>query len=282
MPEEPTNPGGESPKLVENQMTETPPETFAVKVDGKEKQVSREDVIRAYEKAQGADERFREAAEIRKQAALGLEIQQLYQKLSDQTATLDEQSRWAELFEMDENDLQQTTQMSTPAASGVMDETKLPDSVKRAVQIAERMDAKSRAEDDNRSFNEWAEFSIDKNENLGKITKDLDTPQKKAVREEVLRQTRNAVIVEISQGAKFGPEMVNRAVSTVVPQLEKFGNLFRKVNAPIPGFGPTGNGLDLSGMAIGDEPPKRVAGTDENYSRNFAQRLMHKLAKGNR
>jgi len=273
MPEEPTN---QAPQTTPEPGAAAP-ETFTVKVDGQERQVSREEAIKAYEKAQGADERFREASDLRKQASLGLEIQQLYQKLSDDTASEAEQSRWAELFGMDVNDLQ-NQQPPAAAQAPPSGDNKLPDRVEKTIKTVDRMEAQRAADEANRNFTDWAESALDKNETLGTLTKELEPGQKNQIREEVMRQVRNEVIVSMNQGEKLRPELVNRVMASAVTQLEKFGNLFRKVNAPIPGFGPTPDGLEVTSLS--DTPPKRVAGTDPNYGSNFATRVLHKLAKG--
>lgn len=84
---------------------------YTIKVNGQEKQVTLEDALRAAEKVGGADQRFNEASELKKEAERmreeahqGIRMKDLYTKISTQAASRDEIVEYCDLMGVTEAD----------------------------------------------------------------------------------------------------------------------------------------------------------------------------------
>jgi len=138
---------------------------------------------------------------------------------------------------------------------------------KRFTSLIAELDQSSREKDQNQIYNEVF-TDLEKNETLGKIMADKESPRARVLQDRAKEMIRD----RIRAGGKYGPELRTSVAKDLAEFVDKFG-AGSSSPTPIPGLGV---GPSLSGIdAQADKKPERVPLTDDNYDERATQRLAH-------
>jgi hypothetical protein len=275
---------------------------FTIKVDGVETKVVLTDTeLRdRVQLSYGADKRFAEAAQIKKQYEKGGRVLDLTESLrgSDNPtqADLDELMGLLGLGQVnladyigDNSDMDQNNgdnkggkndagdkgsagnQQGTPTAVGL---EQLDPRVRNAVQAAERQ---ALTEIRTRIENQVKE-ALDKDEVLSKMVGDSPSDVRDAIKREFYDMGIEDVRANILGGTQeFGTRMVDAAVQKIRARAKSLGiSALAPGNPPITGFGQT---LGTNPQIRSTEPIKRVSSSDSDYEQNAVDRIQQNIVK---
>ena len=278
---------------------------FTIKVDGVETKVVLTDAeLRdRVQLSYGADKRFAEAAQIKKQYEKGGRVLDLTESLkgSDNPiqADLDElmgllglgQVNLADYIGDDDNMDQNNgdnkkgkndtgnrgnggEQQTTPIAVGL---EQLDPRVRNAVQAAERQaltEIRTRIESQ-------VKEALDKDEVLSKMVGDSPSDIRDAIKREFYDMGIEDVRTNILGGnQEFGTKMIDAAVQKIRARAKSLGiSALAPGNPPITGFGQT---LGTNPQIRSTEPIKRVSSSDSDYEQNAVDRIQQNIVKAMR
>jgi hypothetical protein len=272
--------GGDSSKKDDNK-----PETYAVKIDGEDRDLSLNELKELASKSGGADKKFQAAAEASKVAERGIRIEALVKSISGTDSPDDADIReLAGLLEIDPKDfMDQLRAEETPASKGANKDANLdfnaefqkqmgatPAEVRAVLEHSQSRHVQAARKE----IREISDNAVDKDEIFGKmiVGKDKDDillTVKDMVAEDVLKK--------IQEGVPFGADVVTASVQRVRSTLTKLGIPNKLNQQPIVlGLGP-GEGLPSEIQA--DEPIKRVSSTEDGDEKNLIARYMQKGIK---
>lgn len=297
---DPQNPPTNEPT---NEPTKDPqsPQTIEVKVDGQIKQVSVDDLKEGYTKAAGADELMRKAAEIRKQGEAGIELQELKVAMESGEATEENVRRWGQYFNLTPEETQvqidEIVYRKPPPVNEPSDKKDSQQEPSRKIGMADLDDnlrqtittshttAQTTQKD---KFLEEVKISLDKNEQLVNVTKDLTPETGSQIRNLLVGEAENEARRRMNTGQQYGPALVLDAVNAAVNKALEFSKLV----APAPdgnGQGPPGTlNLGVGGSGVTsiksqvEEPIKKVAVGEPGYDKYWVNRFKVNLDAENR
>jgi len=295
MPDPVTNPvepevKTETPVTPVTPETPATPETYEVTVDGKAVQMTLSELQANAAKAAGADAKFREASELRKQANRGVRISELFAEVSQSdNPTPEDISELAGLLGVDPSEFseavygngkgQNMPEPNTPAPktftpNSVGTEHLSPDVQNQLKWIREQQIKSAGTE-----ISESVKNFVDKDEILGKIIGDTDDEQREEMRSAIEEIVHESVRGKILATGQFGPEVVKESVQQARTILKKFGiptRMSKQTNTVVLGLGPSG---ELPAEVQADEPIKRVDSAADNYISNAIQRVQQNALK---
>lgn len=269
-------------------------ETFKLKIDGAEREVTREELITLAQKSGGANKRFQDAAKANEEARVGIRIKELFNKLSDSTSK-PSKTDLKELAALTGQDLTELEEMLT--GDDEEDEEK-DDKTKKAakkspaghkvaledmppeVQESVERDKKRKYEEAIGIIQGDCKIAIDKDKVLGKLIDSKDGEAKMASLSEMVFYD---VQRRILSGEKYGPEMVASSVQAIRARVKTFGT--PSGASEYPGDLSVMMGLGQSAVlpteVLSETPIERVDSTDATkYVNNFVRRFQQSVVKG--
>lgn len=254
--------------------------SFTLKVDGEDKSFTFEELKEAAQKSGGADAKFEKAAKMVQDAAPGLEIGRLSQKLKD-TKTPDEQVQKDFLHALGVSQEQIDGMLAAAKkepGTTKKDDSKATEAVPvplekqdpRIRQILE--DAERRQYDHIRTdIKNSCEKSVDNDKVLGKMVVGMPDDRQTAWLNTAKRLLNKDVERRILAREEYGPDMIATSLQSVRATLEEIG-VPQKVGGQPPLVG-----LDYASILGPEihatEPIKRVSVDDPKYADVSAQRL---------
>lgn len=292
-PNDQTNTGDQQKADQTQTSAEKKPEPLVITVDGQKREVTQEELIKLAEKSAGADEAFRKASELRKEAQSGIHTRDLISKLNDgdYMPTKAEVAELAGMIGVDPADFQ--AYLEGPADDEDDDTVEAmsfdemfqqtvgmsPADVKEILALSHTREVNGareqiRGESDN---------AVDKDEILGKLIigehgKDRAEVIKDLVAEDVFGRIRN--------GEPYGADLIAKSVQKVRAQIKRFGILDKPDPQAMLTIGP-GPSEGLPAEVQSETPIKRIPADEDRDGSNFVARyvqkaLMKRRAAGNR
>ena len=265
-------------------------QTYDLTVGGEQRSVTLQEMQKLAEKAAGADKRFEDAAQMRKEAEKGLRITSLIESLSQSPDETDAREL-ATLLGVDPNDFvkwmddggerkppqkqdsDRASAVSKDALVAGLKELGLdPAEVKSVLDYShqrhiEAAKAEIRAKSDE---------MVDKDSVFGKMI----VGENKDARLEVIKDlVAEDVLRKIQDGTPFGAELLTASVQKIRAHLTKFGIPNKPERYPVMGLGP-GQGLPTEIST--DETIERVSADKDDNESNLIARYMQKIWKGRR
>jgi hypothetical protein len=257
--------------------------TQEIEVNGKKVSLTAEEMRTWAQKAYAADNKFQEAAQMKKDAQQGLRIKELTKKL-DTGLDAAEMAEYAQLLEIDPATLEAElhgqpadTKTTTPAATTSPGKPIGMDQLDPQVQEALRFAASQNVEQTREKIKQSAHIAVDKDEVLGKILGDKTVPEdrKEAIRDLAFSDVQRRILA----GETYGTDMVQQAVLSVRRYYKAFGIPGAQAQQPVVlGLGPS-SGLPTDVSVDKDET--RVPSTEVKYEesavRRFTQMAMRRI-----
>lgn len=263
-------------------------DTFELTISGEKRSVTLDEMKTLAQKAAGAESKFQEASNLRKQAEDGLRFQNLMGRLSDKEHTPTDvelkeiagmlgadPSEFANEFKNALGDDKQATTQDKQQSTAKPDKQAIiealgfdPAEAKNILDYSHQRHIESARQEIRRISDE----AVDKDEIFGKIKigdggDDRLATAKDMVAEDVLRR--------VQDGVPFGAELVAASVQKVRAYLTKFGTPNKLDQHPITlGLGPS-NGLPAE--IHSNTPIQRVSTADDGDGDNFVKRLAQRI-----
>jgi hypothetical protein len=276
-----------------DQKTNVTPSQFELTVDGEKKVVTIDEMRDLAQKSAGADKRFQEASELRKQAEDGLRMKTLVDRLSDGSHTPTsaeitelagmigvDPAEFAEYLASEEEDAAPAKGKSNPAEGLKLTKEQIiealgfdPAEAKAVLDYSHQR----HVEDARKQIRDFSDQAVDKDEIFGKMIvgengKDRSVAIKDMVAEDVLRR--------IQDGNPFGADLVAASIQKVRAHLTKFGIPGNPSQYPVTlGLGPGGG---LPAEVQSETPIKRVSAAQDTDDSNFVARAMQRALKAMR
>jgi hypothetical protein len=252
-------------------------EKFTVKVDGEDRVFTKEEAIAALAKVGGADKKFQEAAELRKQAERGMRIDSLLAKVQS-TETPDEKdvNELAGLMNIDLSNFvgEPGPPPNSPPTNKKLTLDDFSPELKRQLEYDNQRNIENAEQ---KILNEITK-GVDKDEILGKMNSVAKDAGNEDFLGSVASMVHEDVLRKIQRGESYGPDLISRSIQAARARLKKFGTP-EKVSQPktiIMGLGQPG-GEPVSVQP--DEPIKRKESSETGYADNFAKRAFQMLSK---
>jgi hypothetical protein len=243
---------------------------------GERRIVTVDDLKKGYEKSSGADESFRQAADLRKQAARGIRLQDLADRGSRGELNESELTEFAGMMGLSPGQFMQGDASSdeeeeapartrSPSPARAVREEDLDPALRGRLQMAhEQAIAQRRKEIEAETFG-----TVDKDQILSKLVGG-DADRKETVQSLVYNEVQRRVLV---LGEPYGPELLARAVQTVRPVVERLSKSRGTSEQAgfYPGFGPAPS---APSALHATKPPERVPVSDPAYEDNLTRRAL--------
>jgi hypothetical protein len=264
-------------------------QTFDLTVDGEKRSVTLDELQLLAQKSAGADKKFKEASDLRKQAEDGLRMKGLIDRLSDgdHTPTESEVRELAGMLGVDPSEFAEALKdekSDNPPQGGKKGSTKPQISKEELVEALGFDPAEAKAildyshnrhiEAARKEIREISDRAVDKDDVFGKMVvgenkDDRLSTIKDMVAEDVLRR--------IQDGQQFGAELVAASIQKVRAYLTKFGIPGNPAQYPDTlGLGP---GMGLPAEVHSETPIKRISAAEDGDEENFVARIMQKVLK---
>jgi len=254
-------------------------ETYAVKIDGEERNLTIEEMKTLASKSAGADKRFNEAAAATKAAERGTRIETLVKSISTNDNPSEADVReLAGLLEIDPTEFMQYLNEEPPQKSDKKGSNDFSEQFKKEfgaspaeVKAILEYSQQRHVNDARKEIREISDKAVDKDEIIGKMIVGEDS---KEVLSEVKNMVAEDVLQKIQSGTPFGAEMVTASVQRVRSSLIKLGIPKKSNQQPIVlGLGP---GAGLSSEIQADEPIKRISSVEDDQEKNLVARYLQK------
>ncbi len=269
----------------EEKLEEKKEETYAVKIDGEDRNLSIEELKTLATKSAGADKRFNEASEATKVAEKGIRVETLVKSISGEGTPSEADVReLAGLLEIDPKEFmtylhdgndppQKSTSKATDTDFNEEFKKQMGASPAEVRAILEHSSSRH-VNDARKEIRDISDLAVDKDEIIGKMivgedNKEVLTEVKNMVAEDVLRK--------IQDGKTFGAELVTASVQRVRSQMTKLG-IPKKLNQQpiVMGLGPSEG---FSSAIQADEPIKRIPADEDAGEKNLVDRYLQKIVK---
>lgn len=253
-----------------------------VTIDGVKHDKPFEQVLTDASKVGGADERFREAAKLREQAALGTEALELHKKLQSGSASDDEKNRYCDIYETSDEyrqtllygqtQEQDDNQMVEQKESKPLSEQDLPASVRARL---DKIDKLEESEARKQVLQEVGQ-EIDNSQIYDKLKNEVEPSQVAAFRKVVDGMVKAELVVRLDANQPYSPKLRAEVVKEILTRIQNLKDFQAKREQPAPmGFGGSAAGLGAS--IVDDKAPERVAGSDPDFIANSKQRIKRYL-----
>ncbi len=259
-------------------------EQFTIKVDGKERTVTKVELINLAQKADGADAKFREASEMRDNAQHGARIGSLFTSAKDGGLTTKEASELGGLIGLDTADMEKfmanedkdknkDDKPAEPEKKVVL--TDMPEEVQKAVKASQTAEYEKAVV----IITEDCKNVVDKDKILVKLIGDSSTadevPSKMAA---AAGMVFDDVQRRIYSGEQYGPDLVASSLQAIRANLQKFGTPAKASEQPnLPLILGLPQSPVLAKEVLSDDPIKRIEVSGDHYEDNFLQRFQQKV-----
>ena len=260
-------------------------QSFELTVDGEKRMVTLDEMKQLAQKASGADKKFQDASDLRKQGEDGIRIKSLIDRLSNtDTPSESEIKEIASMIGVDPNEFAQylaAEDKTTPApeATPTVPASKMskediatllgfdPAEAKSILEYSHQEHIKSVRQ----QIRENSDNVVDKDEIFGKMKIGEGGGDRLAVVKEMVAED---VLRKIQDGMPFGAELVAASVQKIRAHLTKFGMPNKPDLYPVTlGLGPGGS---LPSEVQSENPIKRLSAADDEGEDNFVKRAMQK------
>lgn len=283
--------GGDQAKAAGGGQTTPKPDSYELTVDGEKRAVTLDEMKALAQKSAGADKRFTDAADLRKQAENGLRIQSLIERVSGAEAEPSETEikELATLLGIDATEFMQylgedggnKSPQGSKKSGGGLDDAEFDRlfSAKLGMSPADTAQQlaynhQQNVERARQEIRKISDEAVDKDVIFGKMIVgenkvDRITAIKEMVAEDVLRR--------IQDGTPFGADLVAASTQKVRAYLEKVGIPGNPAQYPINlGLMP---GAGLPAEVMSEKPIQRVNAAEDGDESNFVSRLLQKGLK---
>jgi hypothetical protein len=254
-------------------------DTFDLKIGGEVRSLTLDELKTYASKAAGAEAKFEEAANMRKQAEQATKLMSALDTIKEGPGDRQQQAmvEACNILGVNMSELQSLTNdpkapSGTPSPTTPPAEIKLeqlPEKARKAIDAAEKAELVEIRKD----IEETTKKGIDNDEALDKMVGGVkDNPELQEVLYEMaIDEVQNAIVV---RGEEFGPDMIKSVVQKVRSTIKRLGIPAKAATLPpVLGIGPSEG---YSPAVLSDEPIKRVASTEADYEDNLVQRYMQK------
>jgi hypothetical protein len=265
-------------------------QTFELDVAGEKRTVTLDEMKVLATKSAGADAKFQDAADMRKEAENGIRIEKLVKSLESDGGTDQEAKELAILLGIDPGDLMEYLhdggeQSTNTNDNGNQSPAKLtpeqvaevlgfnPAEAKQILQHSQnRHIASARKE-----LRELSDAAVDKDEVFGKMIVGDKKDDRMSVIKDMVAED---ILGKIERGNPYGAEMVAASIQKIRAQFTKFGIPSASVVNPVVlGLGP---GAVLPSEVQSEEPIKRVNAFEAGAEDNLVKRYLQKAVKAAR
>jgi len=262
-----------------------------ITVNGEERHVTQDELIKMASKSAGADAKFQEAAKARKEAEKGVKIAEILDRIgkADGGPEEDDLKDLAGLMGADYEELIEKLEKSGVIEStggktgGSAEDGKGGKKKKLNIDDLDEETAGILRDAQQRGFAETREKikgecgkAIDKDKVLGKILDRADADKKDGLRSTLIEMVYKDIQRRVQAGEQYDLDLIADTVLSARTTLDKFGvSATPSKQSILEGLGPDSGGLPAE--ALSDEPVKRVASTDAKYADNFAARVVQKI-----
>ncbi len=269
--------------------TDPKPDTFTLKVDGKDRTVTLSEMQEMAQKSAGADARFQEASELRKSAEDGLRLKELVERLSDGSHQPGEAEvrELAGMIGVDPNEfaayLKDEDEKDEPPQRGGRATISKEDIV--AALGFDPAEAKAildyshqrHIESARQQIRESSDKMVDKDAVFSKMVIGENKAERMSAIKDMVAED---VLRRIQDGQPFGAELVAASVQKIRAYLTKFGIPGNPDQYPVVlGLGP---GEGVPAEVRSETPIKRISAAEDGDEGNFVSRVMQKYLKGRR
>ncbi|MGD2065650.1 MAG: hypothetical protein PVI43_00590 [Candidatus Bathyarchaeota archaeon] len=263
-----------------------------ITVDGETRQLTKEEAIALSQKAAGAEKKFQEAAEMRKQAQNGLRIQELYTRFSDPNhePTDVEIKEFASFMNISAEELM--SKIDGNSVGNANDNKgsnnhqagntnfdfdaefqkrfgKNPAEVAAGLAYTE----KQHIENFKLNLRKESDNMVDKDEIFGKIIIDEDEKISQSRQEVIKEEVYDEVLSKIKDGIDKQTALTE-AIQKVRSRISRFGISSKPGQYPVTlGLVP---GQSLPTEVTSEKPIERVDASDDNAETNFVNRYLQK------
>jgi len=260
-------------------------QSFELTVDGEKRMVTLDEMKQLAQKASGADKRFQDASELKKQGEDGIRIKSLIDRLSNtDTPSESEIKEIASMIGVDPNEFAQYLaaegkETPAPKATPAVPASKMskediatllgfdPAEAKSILEYSHQEHIKSVRQ----QIRDNSDSVVDKDEIFGKMKIGEGGGDRLAVVKEMVAED---VLRKIQDGMPFGAELVAASVQKIRAHLTKFGMPNKPDLYPLTlGLGPGGS---LPSEVQSENPIKRLSAAEDEGEDNFVKRAMQK------
>ena len=272
----------------------TPPATqpagFSITVNGEKRTVSQDELVKMAEKAAGADEKFRQAAEDRRQAAAATRALEILKGIGTGQVDANALNELSGVVGVDPSRLQGL--LNKPAASAAAaddDDDNAGDDVPLVV-TRDKLDPQTQGlldwaqkqmlQNKRDEIKQEVKNSVDKDEVLATLLKVVPEGQLSEMKETLFDMVFKDVQRSILAEKQYGPETITAAVQRVRALVKKLGTPAQAAKDPV-SIGFSG----FEGLTAGiqtDKDLERKSVQDAGYDDNAALRLAQALTKAMR
>ena len=260
------------------------PQTYTVKVDGKEVEMTLDELKAKASEASGAQAKFQEAADLRTKAQDGLRLIELSAKMKDQTATQKDVNEFVRLVGGDPAELDRLMAEQNGTATGKESSGDSPPQTVKKEQldpeVQRTLDEANKAQltQIRQNIENKTREGIDKDEVLGKIVSGLPADIREGVKQELyemaIERVRNNIVLD---NKPFGPQMVQDVAQTLRSRVKKLGIPATQAHAPTSVSG-LGMGFDSPQIPL-DKTIERVSSNDPDYIEKTTKRVQQDMMR---
>ena len=279
----PTGGGGEAdPKPPKD-------ETFELDVNGEKRTVTLEEMKGLATKSAGADSKFQDAADMRKEAEAGIRIGTLVKTLEDGKGSEQEAKELAVLLGVDPGDLMEYLKGDDQHTDDDKNTKNLPaeltpEAFQKAYGFAPAEAKQILEHSQNRhmtaarqELRELSDKAVDKDEIFGKMVIGDKKDDRMSVIKDMVAED---VLGKVERGNAFGADMVVASIQKIRAQFTRFGIPNSPVINPVVlGLGP---GIELPSEVQAEEPIKRINAFESGADDNLVKRYLQKAVKAAR
>jgi hypothetical protein len=258
-----------------------------IKVDGETRKITTREAVELAQKAAGADQKFQDAADMRKKYEEKIRKADLLEKVSGDNPTegdikafaaavgVDPGDFMAYLKEGDEptNDPKSTPAGQSPQVSPEQIEQALGIPLAEAKAILEHSHRRH-IDDAKNELKKLSDEAVDKDEVFGKMIVGEEKDSRRSAIQEMVFED---VLTKVGAGQPFGADLVAASVQKIRAYLTKFGTPGKPAEYPaVLGLGP---GSGLPAEAQSDEPITRVNSFKDDGEKNLLARVAQYIRK---
>ncbi len=274
--------GGADDKKDDKDKKDDLPVSVMLKVDGKDVEMTMDELKANASKGLGADRKFEEASELRKQGEAGIRIGELSAKMQSGTAGQADVTEFVKLLGGDpegmdmsqilgtsDDDKGKDKDKSASGNQGPITKEQLSPELQRQFDQAEEAELdrlRGKIEEDTRKV-------VDTDEVIGKMLDGLSDDDKKATQSELFEMAIERVRNQVFSGKLFGPTMLTETMQVIRARCKKLGIQTRSTPTPSAGPGSYGNEAGQQ-VQLPDKTPERKDSSDPDYIDNVVQRTL--------
>jgi hypothetical protein len=288
--EEGTPKAEETPKA--EGTSKTPEESLhTIKVGGVERQVTTKEALELASISAGANAKFEEAAEMRKNAARGLRIMELTEAMGNNPSEVDIKEYASimgvsseDLMNLNDENNKEKSPGGDPPSAGTISKEALATAMQDMLGISPAevkgilsYSQKRHVDSARKEIRSTTDLAVEKDEVFGKLL----VGDTKDSREEVIKETvAEDVLRRIQDGEPYGTDLVNASIQKIRARFTKFGVPSKPETYPISMGLVPGSGLPTEINSA--EPIKRVDASEDKDESNLVARMMQRQIQASR